>query len=151
MAAGAGGRALWRRVLRPRTLVYAALLAGIAGSAGTALWLRNPLKVDVMRDRGALAREASPGVIENVYRVQVMNTDETPRQLSVAVAGVPGLRVANDGATFALGGGEARMVPLRLQAAADAAPPGSHPIDIVVTAGDGGPSRRERSTFYLPR
>jgi len=104
-----------------------------------------------MRDRGALAREAAPGVIENVYRIQVMNTDETPRELRFEVAGVPGLRVADAGATVALRGGEARMVPLRLQAAADAAPPGSHPIDIVVTARDGSASRHERSTFFLPR
>ena len=151
MATGAGRRELWRRVLRPRTIVYAALLAGIATSAGAALWLRNPLKVDVMRDRGALAREAAPGVVENVYRIQVMNTDEVPRELAIEVAGVPGLHVANDQATLALRGGEARTVPLRLQAAADAATPGSHPIDIVVTARDGSASRHERSTFYLPR
>jgi cytochrome c oxidase accessory protein FixG len=151
MERGDGRRDLWKRVLRPRTLVYAALLLGIAGSAAAALYLRNPLKVDVMRDRGALAREASPGVVENVYRVQVMNTDETPRELSIDVAGLPGLRVANEERTFALRGGEARVMPLRVQAAADAAPPGSHPIDVIVTARDGSATRHEHSTFILPR
>ncbi len=43
--------------------------------------LRNPLKVDVIRDRGALAREATPGVIENVYRLQIMNTGETAQAI----------------------------------------------------------------------
>jgi len=53
---------LWRRVLRPRTLVYSAILLAIAVAAGVSLALKNPLKVDVARDRGSLAREASPGV-----------------------------------------------------------------------------------------
>ena len=52
-----------------------------------------PLKVDVLRDRGALAREAAAGVIENVYRLQVMNTDETPRRYTIRAEGVPGLSV----------------------------------------------------------
>ena len=68
---------MWKRVFRPRTLVYTALLlAIIAAAADVSLYLRNPLKVDVIRDRGALAREAAPGMIENVYRLQIMNTDE---------------------------------------------------------------------------
>ena len=38
--------------------------------------MRVPLKVDVIRDRGALAREAEDGRIENTFRLQVMNTSE---------------------------------------------------------------------------
>ena len=66
-------------VFRPRTLLYTAILLLVAGAAGVSLYLKNPLKMDVIRDRGALARESSPGIIENVYRIQIMNTDEKPR------------------------------------------------------------------------
>ena len=84
---------MWRRVFRPRTLVYTAVLLAIAVAAGVSLALRNPLKVDVARDRGALAREARPGVVENVYRVQIMNTAETPRTFRITAEGLPGIAV----------------------------------------------------------
>src|SRR5437763_6807227 len=64
------------RTLRLRTIVYATILLAIAAAFVTSLVLHQPLKVDVLRDRGVLAREVSPGVIENVYRLQIMNTDE---------------------------------------------------------------------------
>src|SRR4029079_1145144 len=86
-------RARWRRVLRPRTLVYALVLLAMVGATAWSLATRVPLRVDVIRDRGTLAREAGPGVIENVYRIQVMNTDERPRYYTVDASGLPGLRV----------------------------------------------------------
>jgi cytochrome c oxidase accessory protein FixG len=145
------GRAMWRRVLRPRALAYAALLAIIGGGAAGALALRNPLKVDVMRDRGSLAREAAPGLIENVYRVQLMNTDETPRSLRIEATGLPGLAVAGVEQPVPLPAGGTRLMPLRLVAPDTAATPGSHPVEIVVTATEGDVVRRERSTFIIPR
>ena len=67
----------WRRVLRPRTVLYATILIAIAGAATVSLahaqaaqGRRDP------RPRRAGARSV-PGVIENVYRLQVMNTDES--------------------------------------------------------------------------
>ena len=84
---------MWRRVLRLRTLIYVSLLVVIAVAAGVSLALRNPLKVDVLRDRGALARETTPGVIENVYRLQIMNTAEKPHRFTVVVEGLAGAKV----------------------------------------------------------
>ena len=57
------------------------------------LLLRSPLKVDVIRDRGAMVRDASGGQIENVYRLQFINTDEIPRRYAVTVSGLPGMQV----------------------------------------------------------
>src|SRR6266496_3000023 len=94
LARGYDTKAMWQRVFRARTLIYGAVLLAIAGAAVGSLALRNPLKVDVIRDRGSLAREAAPGVIENVYRVQLMNTDEKARELAIRAEGLPGLRVA---------------------------------------------------------
>jgi len=51
------------------------------------LALRSPLKMDVIRDRGSLAREVEGGRIENVYRLQVMNTREQPQRVTITVAG----------------------------------------------------------------
>ena len=128
------------------------------------LVLRNPLKVDVMRDRGALAREAAPGVIENVYRLQIMNTDETPRRFTMTATGLPGLdgrrrrraaaarrRDRADGAAAAAG--RRRTTTSRATAAGDGAQrKRSHKIEIVVEAVDDPKVvRREDSSFLFPR
>jgi cytochrome c oxidase accessory protein FixG len=149
LSRGYDRRAMLRRVVRPRALIYAALLLAIASGAGAALWLRNPLRVDVMRDRGSLAREVGDAMVENVYRLQIMNADEKPRAVRIDVTGLPGLHAVNVPATVPLPANGARMVPLRVQAGAAAAPRGSHPIEVVVTADD-GTTRHEHSTFIIP-
>ena len=152
MASGATRALEWRHILRPRTLVYGALLLAIATTAAIGLALKNPLKVDVIRDRGALAREASPGVIENSYRLHLMNTDEKPRSFRIEATGVPGLTVVGVDQPVDVPPAGSRLLPFRLQAPVDAAPPGPNQIEIVVTAVDGSPvARREKSSFILPR
>jgi len=152
LAAGLSGRAMWRRVFRPRTLVYAMALLLVATTAGVSLYLRNPLKMDVIRDRGALARESSPGIVENVYRIQIMNTDERPRSFRLAVDGLPGIRIADLPQPIEVGAAATRLLPLRLQVPADAAAPGPHKIELEIEASDdAGIARREKSTFILPK
>ena len=147
-----GGREMWRHVLRPRTLVYTGLLLAIALAAGIALSMRNPLKVDVLRDRGALARESAPGLIENVYRLQIMNTGEARRDFRIEAKGLHGLEVVGLEQPVTVDGASVRTVPIRLQVPADAAAPGTHRIEIKVEAvGDPELEREEHSTFILPR
>ena len=88
----------------------------IAGATAVSLVLRNPLKVDVLRDRGALAREAAPGVIENVYRLQIMNTDEAARRFTIRADGFPGLDGRGREQPVDLGPAHSRVLPVRLRA-----------------------------------
>lgn len=144
-------RQIAARVLRPRVLIYSVLLAGIAGAFVTALTLRTPLKLDVIRDRGSMGREVGDGVIENVYRLQIMNTAETAHRFRIEVSGIDGISVA-DGAAAELEGASTRAVPVRVQAARSAALRGSNQIEFVVTAVD-DPSLRvtENAVFIVPR
>jgi cytochrome c oxidase accessory protein FixG len=172
LARGYDTNAMWKRVLRPRTLLYTAILLAIVGAAVGSLAMRNPLKVDVIRDRGALAREAAPGVIENVYRLQLMNTDEKARELVIRAEGLPGLRVVGVEQPIALGAGATKLVALRLQAVLDGNAesharskrepdeheqqdelgPGTHKIEFIVQAvGDDKVVRYEKSSFIIPR
>ena len=145
-------RAMLRRVMRPRVLIYTAILIAIIVAAGLSLASRNPLKVDVLRDRGALAREAGPGVIENVYRVQIMNTDETPRRFTIEASGLPGLKVVGVEQPVAVEAGGSKLLPLRLTAGAEAAPPGTHKVLLHVRAvEDTQVAREEHTTFILPK
>lgn len=79
---------------RIRVAVYATLIALCAGAA---LWLlanRPALRVDVLRDRSVLAREAADGRIENVYLLKVANLAGDEADVVVTVDGLPGVRVA---------------------------------------------------------
>ena len=44
----------------------------------------------MLRDRGSLYREDDDGGIENVYRLHIMNTDETTHRYALSVGGVGG-------------------------------------------------------------
>jgi polyferredoxin len=142
-------------VLRPRTLIYSTVLVALTAAIVVALATRNPLKVDVLRDRGALAREAAPGVIENVYRLQLMNTDETPRRYTIRADGVPGLSVQGVQLPVSLGAAQSRMLAVRLQApVAETASDTKrelHNIEFTVEAVDDPQVvRHEKSTFIIP-
>lgn len=82
-----------RHVLRPRILIYSGLLVLVVMAFIGGLLLRSPLKVDVIRDRGAMVRDGGGGLIENVYRLQFINTDEAPRRYTVTVSGLNGMQV----------------------------------------------------------
>jgi len=151
MAGHWSARQIAARVLRPRVLIYSVLLAAIVGAFVTALALRTPLKLDVIRDRGSMGREVDDGVIENVYRLQVMNTAETAHRFRIDVMGIDGISLA-DGAVVELEGASTRAVPVRVQAARGAAHKGSNQIEFAVTAVD-EPSLRvtENAVFIVPR
>jgi cytochrome c oxidase accessory protein FixG len=152
MAATLDAAAIRRRVLRPRTLIYGGILLVVLVASAVTLGLRNPLKVDVIRDRGALAREAEPGVIENVYRLQIMNTDEQARRFSIRAAGIDGVQVVGVEQPLQLEPASNRMVPVRLRVKAEAVPPGTHRVEIIVQAVDDEKVvRQERSSFIMPR
>ena len=157
LANGLSTRAMWRRVFRLRTLLYGAGLFTVTAVAATSLALRNPLKVDVIRDRGALAREAAAGRIENIYRVQIMNTDEQARRYTISASGLPGLEIADLAQPIELSAASTRLFALRLQTPLEpvqGTPPvaGPHKIELTVKAVDDEKViRHEQSTFIIPR
>jgi cytochrome c oxidase accessory protein FixG len=147
---------MWRRVARPRVLVYTAILQALASAFVASLALRAPFKADVVRDRGALARLVEGGAVENVYRVQLMNATERTQRFHVDVEGLAGARLAA-WSDVTLAPTEARWVPLAVQVAPEAAlalGPGAHPMRLRIALRDGGAiaaERVEKSTFVVPR
>jgi cytochrome c oxidase accessory protein FixG len=138
-----------RRLLRPRVLGYAAVLALLASAMAVSLALRVPLKVDVIRDRGSMGREVEDGRIENVYRLQLMNTSEEARLLRIAVGGLPGASIA-DAEVVEIGGAASRAVPVRVRADARNQP-GARRIEFTVTAlDDPAVEVREEAAFIVP-
>ncbi|MBW8328501.1 MAG: cytochrome c oxidase accessory protein CcoG, partial [Thiobacillus sp.] len=82
-----------KHVLRPRTIIYTVLLALIAGAFVWSLATRVPLRVDVVRDRVALSKETDEGMIENVYRLQLINKDGQAHRYTIQAQGIEGLQV----------------------------------------------------------
>lgn len=83
-------------ILRPRIVLYSLVLLAIVIASAWSLASRVPLKVDVIRDRSLLAREADDGRIENVYNLKIMNTTEEPKRYSLSVEGMEGVEIAGE-------------------------------------------------------
>ncbi|HJS38346.1 MAG TPA: cytochrome c oxidase accessory protein CcoG [Burkholderiales bacterium] len=140
---------MFRRAFRPRVLVYTAFLWAIIVGAGVFLWHRVPLKVDVIRDRAAISREVEGGLIENVYRLQIMNTAEGARAFRLSVSGLPGIRIPGE-TVVEIDGAASRMVPVKVQIAPGAAGAGTHRIEFAVQSTDeASVAVREKSVFIV--
>ena len=65
-------------VIRPRIMVYGALLLTIILGTLWSMANRVPLRADLIRDRNALYRELPGDLIENVYTLKITNMDDAP-------------------------------------------------------------------------
>jgi cytochrome c oxidase accessory protein FixG len=144
---------MFRRVFRLRSLIYMAILVGIVIAAATSLALRVPLKVDVIRDRAAIAREVGDGEIENVYRLQIINTTEKPQRYEIAVEGLKDIHIAGP-TEVEVGPASSRELPfkVRVHAEREHLSPGTHRIEFTVRAlgeGEGRVKVEEKSVFIV--
>ena len=139
-----------RHVLRPRVLVYSSILGAIVLAMTVSLAYRVPFKVDVVRDRGTLARIVNGGRIENVYRLQVMNATEVNQRYRITVEGLPGVEIASEPDVM-VESTQARWVAVRAQIPFDAVPAGSHTILFKIAALDSAGVVSEKSVFIVPR
>jgi cytochrome c oxidase accessory protein FixG len=151
LATGMTAQDIRRRAMRPRVLIYCAGLLLVVIAVSTSLALRTPLKMDVIRDRGSMGREVDGGAIENVYRLQIMNTSEQGHRYRITAQGLPGLALATaDEVT--LEGTETRAVPIRLRAPHGAGQAGSNKITVQLTAvDDPALTVSETAVFIIPR
>jgi polyferredoxin len=139
------------RVLRPRVIVYATLLTVLCGGFVTALLLRTPLDLDVIRDRNALYRESRPGYIENVYTLRVINKDSERHAYDVRAEGLPTLVVETDPPVVEVGAGEIRSIAARALVEDGAIPSGGHTITFRLTARDTAAlTTTEKARLFTP-
>ena len=142
-------RQIARQALRPRTLIYSAVLLAVVTAFCAALYLRVPLKVNVIRDRAALMRETSGGLLENVYRLQLINTTEQSHRFVVTASGIDGLQlIAQQPVTVPAAGALTLPVALRIDPATTS--PGSHPVRFhIEDSADARIKADEKSVFYV--
>jgi len=143
-------RKIASHLLRPRVLIYSAILATVVVAMTASLAMRVPVKLNVLKDRANLVREASDGWVENVYRLQIMNTAESGHRFQVSVRGLPDVRLVSETPVVTVAGASSVVVPVSVQVDPAAVAPGSHRIDFEVRAVDNERlSASSNSSFYV--
>ena len=123
------------RIRRPRVLMYAGLLVVLITAFGVALALREPVALDVIRDRNALYRMLDDGQVENVYDLKIMNKTEHTHRFAVVVRGSGALTLDPEAASFVVRRGEVFPAALRVRRSAYD-PQGSETIFFEIRAVD---------------
>jgi cytochrome c oxidase accessory protein FixG len=106
------------RVLRPRTIAYAALLLALVSGFAWSVTHRSMLLAEIIRDRNALWRPGPAGTIENSYTVKLVNKSDHEIELKVRVAESSYSIVGDD--EIEVDAGNVASIPLTLRAPAGA-------------------------------
>ncbi len=96
-AAAHGGRAPLR-LIRPRTLLYAGLIAVVGAAMLYALAHKTILEVNVLADRNPLYVLLSDGSVRNGYTIKILNKRYETRSFRIDTQGLPGAQIALVGA-----------------------------------------------------
>ncbi len=104
------------RIMRPRTLVYGALLVTLVAGFVVAVAGRQLVEVDVSRDRNSLYRQLDDGSIENVYTLRLINKDTQPHTLKLAISGLQDATLDSEQSEYRVAGGEILSIPVRVRA-----------------------------------
>ena len=107
----AGGAWTWKR---PKLLGYGVALLIMFLLFSMVLFTRNPLRLDVIRDRGQLYEQIPGGLIENIYTLKIINMDRVDHQYRLSADGLSGARLIPDDNIF-VGAGEISDLLLRVQ------------------------------------
>jgi cytochrome c oxidase accessory protein FixG len=82
------------RLIRPRTLLYAGLIALVGAIMLVALAARTTLEINVLHDRNPPYVLLSDGAIRNGYTVKILNKLHQPRAFTLEARGLAGARLA---------------------------------------------------------
>ena len=139
-----------RRAFRPRVVIYTAILCLLTMATAWSLATRIPLKVNVLKDRSALSREADDGSIENAYQLQIMNTGDLTRTFRISVTGIDGIRLAEN-REITVPGGEIGAQTAIARADPGAAKSGASPIRFSIEdVSDAKVAVTEKAKFWMP-
>ena len=137
-------------LLRPRTMIYTTILLLIVAATAWSLSTRIPLKVDILRDRSTLYREADDGRIENIFTFHIINTDELAHRYSLEVNGVEGIQVAGE-RIIEVPAASNKKVLVVASVEDGVAKQGSHPIFFDIRAMNNEKiAVHEKTTFFMP-
>lgn len=94
-----GGKPARFRFVRPRTILYAAVLLAVSGIMLFTLSFRHTLELDVLRDRNPDHVTLADGAVRNAYTLKLMNRSPQARPLRLSLWGIKArqVKVIGDG------------------------------------------------------
>lgn len=148
------GKAPVYRLVRARTLIYAASIAVVGSIMLYALATRATMDVNVLHERNPLFVQLSDGGVRNDYTVRILNKG-VGRSFALEVSGLPGAtaRVAgiaagpDDKPVVEVGQDQTREIRLSVQVGAAHVPQTSRDIEIAITDTAGGGHASARDHF----
>lgn len=145
-----GRKEILGHVLRPRIIIYTVILIAITLGLIWGIVNKPDLRVNVIRDRGVLAREVEGGLVENVYRLQVMNVTEQAHRYVVSVAGLDNIKLEGE-TEVEVTPATAKSFTVAVRVPPESGKKGSHTIFFDVRAKE-NPSLavHEKATFLMP-
>ncbi len=137
------------RILRPRIFIYIAALLALATLIGLILTGRDPLLVDVLRDRTALHR-VTEQTLENPFTLKLSNRTDRELAVRIAAEGLPGLRVIEPTAPLTIAPSQVANQPLTIGLPIEQAKAGMHDIMIITTDAAGEVLNETETRFFIP-
>ena len=95
-AAGAPPRSPWRAILQPRTIAYFLIWSSLGAGLLFMLGTRDRLTLSVAPDRNPPFMLMSDGSVRNAYTLRLRNMQSRPREMEVAIEGLPGAVMWSD-------------------------------------------------------
>jgi cytochrome c oxidase accessory protein FixG len=92
------------RIVRPRTVLYAALIVVVGLVMLTALATRKDVGVSVIHDRNPVFVRLSDGSLRNGFAIRLLNKELETRAFAIGVEGLPGAEIEVVGETSRLEG-----------------------------------------------
>jgi len=123
------------RFLRPRLFGYTFAVLVMIAIFATTIYKRDPLTVDVVRDRGARLYRVNGNEIQNVYTIRINNMDTEAHKYQLEVKGDVPFTVKRYRATEVLEG-EVYTIPVRITVNKKLLKSEKTPITFVLTALD---------------
>jgi cytochrome c oxidase accessory protein FixG len=102
-------------VIRPRIVVYSALLISLLAGFAYAVTHRMPVDLDVLRDRSSLYRELDDGRIENVFTVRIINKDQHAHTFRLAPNDLPNAVIDAESPTQTVDAEDVKSVVVRVR------------------------------------
>jgi cytochrome c oxidase accessory protein FixG len=137
------------RIIRPKTIGYAVAMLAMIVAFTIGLTTRQPLSVDVVRDRSAQLFRKSGDEIQNVYTVKINNMDQQDHTFNIEVKGAFPFYILN-AHSVAVKSGEVFSLPIRVAVNKSQLKGEKNPITVIATSQDGKLAAQEESTFMGP-